>query len=97
MKNRERVLRHLNAIVWRCQHLKEMINDKSDQELENIFISCFDEYTTNILANSVFLEILISRVDEEAYNKTGRKVVMTNEELEEYFRDHRDRLICDCI
>ncbi len=96
MEIREMISESLAENYRRYKMLKELVDNTSDQELDKILDFHFIEYTYNIGANFTFLQMIISRVNEDEYFETGRKTLMNNEELEEYFKENWDFLISDC-
>ena len=88
MNNRDMLLDELEDIERRCQRLKEPVNNLSDEELENILDEHFAEFGTNIHIIFNFMQMVVTRVNESESSETGRKSLMSNEELEKYFNDH---------
>lgn len=95
MENREMISECLYEIQQKYKLLEELIDSKSDQQLDGILEVYFKEYVTNINTNFNFLQMIISRVNEDEYLETGRKSMMSNEDLEEYFKENWDLLIGD--
>ncbi len=95
MGNRKMISESLAEIYRRYKMLNELVDNASDQELDNILAFHFLQYSINIEINFAFLQMIISRVNEEEYFETGRNSLMNNEELKEYFKDNQDLIVGD--
>jgi len=70
--------------------LKELVENKTDQELDDILGEYFFTFAYNIFINFEVLQMLISRVDVHDTDESGRKSLMTNDELEDYIAKYLD-------
>jgi hypothetical protein len=88
MENRQLTLERLDKIYKRYQRLKEMVENSSDESLNDILDNLFWEYTTNIQINFDCLEMMISRRTPEGDIFCETKTDMTNDELVAYFDEY---------
>jgi hypothetical protein len=93
MMYRNLILAILNSIHDDLESLEELLNDKSDQELEEILMESFMQFTRNIKNNIKFQRMIIVRFIDDVQH--DGKSFMTNEELETYFLEHWNLLIDD--
>ena len=70
--------------------LKELVENKTDQELDDILGEYFFTFVYDILINFEVLQMLISRVDVYDTDESGRKSLMTNDELKDYIAKYLD-------
>ncbi len=93
MTNRKFISECLVQIYQEYNKLEETVNNKSDQELDEILRDDFLMYVTNIHFHFEFLQMMISRVNEDADPEDGCRSLMTNEELIDYFDKNWDLVI----
>lgn len=76
-------------------HIKmiDIINNTSDESLEDILDAHFAECIFNIQRNYDFLQMIITR--KKAYHIEGEpdEPIMTNDELYKYFKEHVEQLM----
>ncbi len=86
MDMRKNLVEDLDRIYKKYQELRAILDNSTDQELEDILDGHFNEYATNVDCNFCFMEMILTKKDDD-----GSK--LTNEELEEYFRDSWESLV----
>ena len=96
MNNRELVLEYCDVISEEYQELKELADNASDQELENILGLHFRQYASNIIVHLEFLQMIISREDVNSVT-VDKDQVMSDEDLEKHFKYRWDLVISDCV
>lgn len=92
MDNRKTVLDVLQKIQDKYEYLKNVAENATDQELENILDNQFYEFGTNIQVNFDFMEMIVTRMNHNADLDNSNKSKMSNEELGKYFEKNWDLL-----
>ena len=95
MNNRKKIVTFLEEIHLANHKLKELVDDASDQELEDILTYRFELFASNIYVNFMFMRMIISRKKENGITNKGNEQNMSNEALEKYFEDHWDWVVSD--
>ena len=92
MENRKDISECLTRIHKLYKELKELVDNATNELLDDILIDYFKVYTDNIDMYFSFMKQIITRRDSNE-SDSGFHSKMTNSELEKYFDDNKLLLI----
>ena len=81
MKTRKGLVEDLYDIYKRYQELIAIVDNSTDQELEDILWEHFNQYAYNVCSYFVFMKVILTKEDYDGFE-------ITNEELKEYFNKY---------
>ena len=91
MENREMIKRRLSDIDKIYSELKKIVDNSSDQQLEDILVGAFSGYAETVIIALFYLKMIITRKEEKEF-MDQEKTNMSNDELIKSFYAYSDFL-----
>ena len=95
MTNRERILQFLHLILEFSDGFKRMVDITTDKELENLFKGQFNKHVNRTIIHLISLHMIMHELDPNDFLPVDSRILMTDEELEEYLISEWDSLLID--
>jgi len=93
MEMRKWLMQELEYALEDHIEMIDIINNTSDESLEDILDTHFAECIFNIQRNYDFLQMIIKRIKPHQIVEELDESIMTNDELHKYFKEHVGQLM----